>query len=184
MSGQWSQTSVAMPQPPPPVVKCISCSAACAHPIEDHVGLWLHSVSVYFFVFWFKLHYLPVPVVALWSFSVHLKKDCTQRLKRRQITFQKRPKDSAGCMEIVWLCVCVPVSILIGCLHACVSVDEEVVNDERVVRFFTSPGQKWDGWHMRLPRAAVRTHCQLQSLQPSIFSGLVSPSAHSLLWAS
>lgn len=29
-----------------------------------------------------------------------------------------------------------------ACVRVCVSVDEEVVNDERVVRLFTSPGQK------------------------------------------
>lgn len=28
------------------------------------------------------------------------------------------------------------------CVHACVSVDEEAVNDKRVVRLFPSPGQK------------------------------------------
>lgn len=144
---------------------------------EDNY-LWSHLVSVSLNkVFTFSMFHSSALCGWLWL------RDLLSKFKENNIpqistrrNWLKKAKSQRGLLwaylkVCAYVCVCVWVSEWRECKRWKNSATHAL------------PGQKWDGWQVQHLRVAFRTHCHLQSSQPSIFPALVPLPARCLLRA-
>ena len=155
---------------------------------EDNY-LWSHLVSVLLNkVFTFSMSHSSALCGWLWlcDLSSKFRENNIPQISTRR-NWLKKAKSQCGLLwaylkDCAYVCVCL-------CVCVCVCVCEVWVSEWGACKRWknsathTLPGQKWDGWQVQHLRVAFRTHCHLQSSQPSIFPALVPLPARCLLGA-